>query len=329
MHLVAVGLTISKCDVIIMVSTASNLEKGKLYVLVTAAYNEEKFIENLIRSVVAQTLQPLRWVIVSDGSTDRTDEIVRSYAAECSFIRLHQITEDHPRNFAAQVHAINSGFAQLRDIYFDFVGNLDADITLEPTYFSALLRKFDADPTLGLAGGYVCEKHRGEFLPRKTNNPESVAHAVQLFRLRCWEQLGCIYVPLPFGGPDWLAEVTSRMNGWTVKSFTDLPVHHHRPTGGVEGWLKAEYRLGNLDYAMGAHPLFELFKIVRRLPGRPYIIRPLVRLFAFVEASVRKKGRCVPKELVAFLRREEMARIKIFLRIGRGGGKVTSARRAQ
>ncbi len=102
------------------------------YVLVTAAYNEEGYIENAIKAIVAQTHKPLCWLIVSDGSTDRTDEIVRYYGKCYSFIQLHHISEDHPRNFVAQVHAINTGIARLMAYDFDFIGNLDADITLEP-----------------------------------------------------------------------------------------------------------------------------------------------------------------------------------------------------
>src|ERR1039457_6463309 len=106
------------------------------FVLVTAAYNEEKYIEQTLRSIVAQTLRPAKWIVVSDGSTDKTDEIVKRYASEHDFIQLCRITEDHPRNFAAQVYAINRGLAELKGTGYSFVGNLDADITLEPEYFS-------------------------------------------------------------------------------------------------------------------------------------------------------------------------------------------------
>src|SRR3974390_2336269 len=84
------------------------------YVLVTAARNEEKYIEQTLRSVTSQTVKPVKWVIMSDGSTDRTDEIVSEYAKDYPFVHLSRITEDHPRNFAAQVLAINAGCALLQ-----------------------------------------------------------------------------------------------------------------------------------------------------------------------------------------------------------------------
>jgi glycosyltransferase involved in cell wall biosynthesis len=287
--------------------------RGKRYVLVTAAYNEENYIENLIKSVVAQVHRPMSWVIVSDGSTDRTDEIVNDYARLHDFIRLYRITEDHPRNFVAQVHAINAGFAELRTRDFEFIGNLDSDITLDPTYFSELLARFELDPRLGLAGGYICEVDRGKFRCRSSNSPLSVAHAIQLFRRECLEQIGGVYVPMPFGGPDWQAEVSARLHSWKVQAFTDLSVYHHRPTGAAAGLLKTSYREGLMDHSLGSHPYFELFRVARRLREKPYVLGAMVRLWAFIAASVRRSARPVSEDFVKFLRKYELTRLKNLL----------------
>lgn len=139
------------------------------YVLVTAAYNEEAYIEKTIQSVIAQTVQPLQWAIVSDGSTDRTDEIVLSYAARHPFIRLVRVQEEHARNFAAQVHAINLGCKSLQSLQYRFIANLDSDVSFGPTYFQKLIDKFDRDSNLGLAGGYIFEESKGGFKSRPTN----------------------------------------------------------------------------------------------------------------------------------------------------------------
>jgi glycosyltransferase involved in cell wall biosynthesis len=285
----------------------------KKYVIVTAAYNEEGYIENLIQSVVGQTHRPLRWSIVSDGSTDRTDEIVESYARRYDFLHLHRITEEHPRNFVAQVYAINTGFAQLKGSEYDFIGNLDADITLEPDYFSNLISRFEEDRTLGLAGGYICERNRGVFQSRKANSTLSVAHAIQLFRRDCFEEIGGAYLPMPYGGPDWQAEVNARLHGWKVQAFTDLNVYHHRPTGAVAGRLKTSYREGLMDHSLGSHPCFELFRVMRRVRDRPYIVGAAARLWAFITASVRSKSRPVSREFVNFLRNYELNRLKALL----------------
>ena len=136
---------------IVMATMNSDRPSSNRYVLVTAARNEEKYIEQTLRSVTAQTVKPIEWVIMSDGSTDRTDEIVSAYASEHPFVRLSRITDDHPRNFAAQVMAINAGCEQLRTSAYDFIGNLDADVRFEPRYFETLLQRFAEDDEIGRA----------------------------------------------------------------------------------------------------------------------------------------------------------------------------------
>jgi glycosyltransferase involved in cell wall biosynthesis len=290
-----------------------NMTAHKKYVLVTAAYNEEVYIEKVLRSVVSQSVLPKKWIVVSDGSTDRTDEIVRTYAERYEFIQLHRITERHDRNFAAQVHAINLGFAQLRGMEYDYIGNLDADISLECTYFARLLRRFEMDTHLGLAGGSIYEESHGQFRYRKNNNLRSVAHGVQMFRRECLKALGG-YVPLPYGGPDWHAEVTARMNGWRVEAFADLPAFHHRPTGTAAGLLRYWYRQGLMDFSLGSHPLFEVVKVATRVPRRPYVLGAFARLLGFVWAHCSGDRRPVSGEFVQFLRNEQKKRLRYWLR---------------
>jgi glycosyltransferase involved in cell wall biosynthesis len=280
------------------------------YVLVTAAYNEDRLIEQVLCSIVSQTIPPAKWVIVSDGSTDRTDDIVRRYAAEHDFIQLHRITEDHARNFAAQVNAINCGLSLVNDIDYDFVGNIDADITLEPDYFERLLEKFTQNPKLGLGGGAVYERSgNGSFAERRGNNVTSVAHACQLFRRECFDRMGAAYLPLPYGGPDHHAEIMARMNRWEVASFPELKVFHHRRTGSVGGVLRGWFRQGKMDYSLGTLPLFEFFKLFRRAFMKPYLIGAVARLVGFLHSYWRREGRAIPDDVVLFFRREQRQRM--------------------
>jgi glycosyltransferase involved in cell wall biosynthesis len=284
------------------------------YVLVTAAYNEEKYIEQTLRSIVAQTFRPAKWIVVSDGSIDKTDEIIQSYAAENDFIELCRITEDHPRNFAAQVYAINRGLCQLKGTEYSFVGNLDADITLEPEYFARLLEKFRLNPKLGLGGGSIYERSSsGEFKPRTVSTVTSVAHACQLFRREVFEAIGGSYHALPYGGPDTYAETSVRMKHWQVTSFSDLKVFHHRPTNSAEGVLKGWFRQGKMDYSLGALPAFELFKLLRRVCVPPYVLGSMARFAGFVDSYVRREERQVPDEFMVFLRQEQKQRVINFL----------------
>jgi len=280
------------------------------FVLVTAAYNEAQFIEATIESVIAQSCRPAEWIIVSDASTDRTDEIVRSYTARYGFIRLVRITEDHPRNFAAQVNAINSGIRELVSNQFEYFGNLDADITLTPEYFSLLLDKFASNPRLGLGGGAIHERAAdGCFVSRKRNSVRSVAHACQFFRRECFQSVGGGYFPLPYGAPDVYAEVAARMAGWQVMSFPDLPVHHHRYTGSADHPLRNCFRQGKADYSLGTLPIFELARTVRRSTDRPYLLGSLARLAGFWHSYCVRERRPVSGEFIHYLRTEQAGRI--------------------
>ena len=289
------------------------------YVLVTAACNEGDFIENTIRSVIAQEHRPARWVIVSDNSTDDTDAIVARYAATHSFIRLHRLTEDHPRNFAAQVNAINAGIAQLQGTEYAFIGNLDADISFAPSYFRQVLDKFRQDASLGLGGGFIHEKSAdGIFRSRRTNSLSSVAHAVQLFRRECFKAVGGAYLPLPYGGPDTFAETTARKKGWRVAPFPDLAVLHHRPTGSAGGLLRGWFRQGKMDYSLGTLPLFEVFRILRRVQSKPYVFGAGARLAGFLSCYCRGEHRAVPEEFMTYLRQEQTSRLQSLFRSKRG-----------
>ena len=277
------------------------------YVLVTAAMNEEAFIEYTIRSVIGQALPPVKWIIVSDGSTDRTDAIVASYARNCNYIQLMRRERDGGRSFGSQVLAINAGCDLLQRLDYDFIGNLDADVSFEPDYFEVLVGRFAAWRRLGLAGGWIWEDEGGQFSPRPVNRETSVPHAVQFFKRECFADVGG-YVPFKYGGPDWYACVTARQKGWDMIAFSDLPVRHHKPTLAAEGRLGRGFRQGQMDYSLGSSLDFEAFRCLARV--RPYGVRySLCRLAGFASGYLRKEPRPVSREFVRYLRREERLRL--------------------
>lgn len=162
------------------------------YVLVTPARNEERYIEGTLKSVVQQTVRPLRWVIVSDGSTDRTDEIVGRYSREHSWIELARMPAREERHFAGKVHAFNAGYARLQGLEYDCIGSLDADITFDEGYFEYLLGKLADNPRLGLTGTPFREGNTS--YDYRFVSIEHVSGACQLFRRQCFEEIGG-YVP--------------------------------------------------------------------------------------------------------------------------------------
>lgn len=285
----------------------------------TAAHNEESLIEKTIASVLAQSLRPQRWVIVSDNSIDRTDEIVERYAREYDFIRFLQIRRPSGRSFGSKVIALQKGANLLADVRFDFIGNVDADVSLEPSYFGDLIDRFEQDPRLGLASGFVHEEQDGKFRPRGSNRIDSVPHAAQLLRRECYEAIGG-YAVLPYGGEDWYAQTCAKMDGWRIEAIPALPIFHHRHTGTGSNLMRDRFRLGRLDYSLGSHPLFEVFKCLRRLQEKPRLVGGLTRLAGFCWSYVCRDKRPVSADFVAFLRGEQKTKLSsLFHSRGRQG----------
>ncbi|HYR90307.1 MAG TPA: glycosyltransferase family A protein [Terriglobia bacterium] len=281
------------------------------YALITPARNEEANIESTIRSVISQTLQPERWVIVSDASTDRTDEIVRRYAARHERIQLIRVNDDDsPRSFARQVSATNIGFDAIRSLDCQFVGVLDGDVSFDSRYYERLLEEFRKNPRLGITGGTILEGQDGQYAPRMWNAEQCVAGAIQLFRRQCYEGIGG-YIPLECGGQDAIAIEMARMQGWEVTSFPELGVLHHRRSGtaGTSLW-RSQMRAGKAEYLLGYHPVFQALKCVRRLREKPHGVISLLRFYGYWAASVRRVQSPVPKDVVEYIRRGQMRRLR-------------------
>ncbi len=281
------------------------------YVLITPARDEAKYIELTMKSVVAQTFRPLTWVIVSDGSTDGTDDIVRRYAAENPWIKLVRLPERRERHFAGKVQAFNAGRAELKDLQFDVIGNLDGDVSFGPGHFECLVAKFAEDPRLGVAGSPFRE---GAFqYDYRYSNIENVWGGCQLFRRECFEDIGG-YVPVKGGSIDHIAVVSARMKGWKTRTFQETLCQHHRVMGTAQhGGYAARFRMGAKDYAVGNHPVWELFRMFYQMKQRPYVLGGLALGAGYSWSMVRRVERPVSKELVAFTRGEQMHRLWRFL----------------
>jgi poly-beta-1,6-N-acetyl-D-glucosamine synthase len=203
------------------------------YVLITPARNEADHIAKTLESVVAQTVLPLRWVIVSDGSTDGTDAIVKRFQAGHPWIELVKLPPRSERNFAAKVSAFCAGQGRVQDLAYDVIGNVDGDVSFPPDYFEFLLTKMEAEPQLGVAGTHYVESEFHSFKDSYIN-VNHVNGQIQLFRRACFEQIGG-YQPIKGGGIDWVAVTSARMKGWQTYSFGERVFHHHRVMGTAGG----------------------------------------------------------------------------------------------
>ena len=276
------------------------------YTLVTPARNEAAFLPGVLDSILGQSVRPFKWVIVSDGSTDDTDKLVAIAAKKHAFIALISIKAEARRSFGSKAMAFRRGYEALQDLNFNYIGNLDADVTLESHYYQRILEEMERNPRLGVAGGVVWDKTAYGFR-RTTSSLNHAVGAVQFWRRECFEAVGG-YRPTTVGGVDSLAELTARMKGWETRSFPDLPIYHHKPvdSAGGRAAYRIAYRAGLTEYHIGTHPLFAFFKALRRWRERPVFAGVFIRLFAYGRLWLTGAKRDASDELVAYLKREQM-----------------------
>jgi biofilm PGA synthesis N-glycosyltransferase PgaC len=283
------------------------------YVLITPARNEAAYIELTLKSMASQTVPPVKWVIVSDGSTDGTDDIVKKYTAEHDWIELVRMPERAERHFAGKVHAFNAGRARVDGLPYEIIGNLDADTSFGEDHFEFLLGRFAEQPALGVAGTAFIE---GSSLKYDYNlvNRHDVQGQCQLFRRACFEEVGG-YIPIKNGGIDTIPVYLARMKGWKTWTFTERTYVHHRIAGtGMGSRPGALFRQGKKDSYLGAHPLWEIFRCLYQMKSKPYIASGFLIFAGYAWGSLRERNNPVPVELVAFRKKEQMQRLKGMLK---------------
>jgi glycosyltransferase involved in cell wall biosynthesis len=279
------------------------------YVLITPARNEAAYIELTLKSVVAQTLRPLKWVIVSDGSTDGTDELVRKYAEANPWIELVQMPERKERHFAGKALAVNTGYARMTGLQYEVIGNLDADVSFDPDYFSFLMDRFAKNPRLGVGGTAFREgnlSYNYEFV-----GIEHVSGMCQMFRRECYEAIGG-YPAIRSGGIDLIAVLSARAKGWETRTFVEKTFDHHRTQGGaLHSGLRERLHMGRKDYLLGNHPMWELFRGVYQMKYKPYFVGGFLVLASYWWNLVRGVKRTIPDELMEIRRNDQMKRLKL------------------
>jgi biofilm PGA synthesis N-glycosyltransferase PgaC len=282
------------------------------YVLITPARNEAVFIEQTILAVTNQTVRPAKWVIVSDGSTDGTDELVKKHVYKHPWIELVRMPERAERHFGGKAFAFNAGLDSIRHVPYDVIGNLDADITVDEDHFDFLLNKFAQDKTLGVAGTPFREGNSQ--YDYRFSRKEHVSGACQLFRRECFEMIGG-YVPLKGGGIDLTAVVTARMRGWKTETFTEKFCMHLRPMGKAgPHYLKYTFRSGYGDYMLGIHPVWQFFRSIYQMSAKPLFLSGFLLLAGYFWGMITHPPKPVSKEFVRFRREEQMRWLKDYYR---------------
>lgn len=282
------------------------------YVIISPVRDEEQYIAKTLNSVIGQTIRPVEWIIVDDGSRDQTGRIIDEYAKQYPWIAAIHRT-DRGRRVAGSgvMEAFYSGYERLQCDDWEFIVKLDGDIGLEPDYFESCFQRFASDPTLGICGGVLYCEEDGE-LKLDEHPLFHVRGAIKLYTRSCWTGIGGL---MKNTGWDTVDEVHARMIGLRARSFPDMKVIHYRPTGAAAGVWRDNFKNGYADYVSGYHPVFLAVKCFRRLFQRPYIVKALAHAYGYLSSYIRRMPQVENKELKRYIRTQQLKRL-LFMNTG-------------
>lgn len=257
------------------------------YVIVSPVKDEERYIELTLKSVIHQTLRPLRWLIVDDGSRDRTPEIIESYLANNSFIRLVRHRGAGERKLAfAEVRAFNWGCELIGDLDYDYIVKLDCDLSFGPTYFEEVLKRFRADGRIGIASGVYWEPDQAGAWKEVIMPAYHAAGASKVLRKACFDEIGR-FTPAP--GWDTVDEIRAMHRGWKTLHFRELRMNHHKPEGSSIGAIKNSMMQGEAYYRSGGSKIFFIFKVLHRSQSNPRSLAGAALFWGYLKAILLRK----------------------------------------
>jgi glycosyltransferase involved in cell wall biosynthesis len=275
------------------------------YAVVTPARNEEQNLRRLGEALAAQSLAPAEWVVVDDGSTDSTPEILAALAGAHAWVRPLVRPE------ADRSDLLADGRRKARDLDgflygarslsgpADVVVKVDADVDFDTGFFEALIGRFAADETLGIASGTCYEQEDGAWV-RRTKIEGSVWGATRAYRAECLEDVMAME---PCMGWDGLDEIRAQLRGMRTQTFVDLAFRHHRPEGGRElSSLHQGEALGRASWYMGYRPSYMALRTLYKARREP---AALAMLWGYAAAAARRAPRCPDERLVAELRERQ------------------------
>jgi biofilm PGA synthesis N-glycosyltransferase PgaC len=261
------------------------------YLVISPVKDEQQYVETTLRSMVAQTLRPTRWILVDDGSTDNTAAIIERYVRRHEWISLVRLSGSADRQVGSPVvRAFNAGLEAARSENFEFIVKLDCDLHIPPAYFEQLLARFEQDPRLGIASGVYVEQHNGA--PVAVAMPEyHAAGACKVVRTRCFQEIGGFVASR---GWDTVDEIRAQTLGWHTRHFSDLMFDHLRPEGSARGSLYTSRLHGEVYYLAGGSVMFFLLKVAHRMAiGEPPVLSGLMLLGGYLKPMLLGRKRLV------------------------------------
>lgn len=276
----------------------------KPYLAITPVRDEERFLPGLIESMRAQTVAPTQWIIIDDGSGDRSREIIEAAATDCRWIAPRYLSRDGERKPGGESIIMRFLPRELLQQY-DFIVRFDADLKFGPDYISALLEEFERDPQLGIASGSLYEPHgarwREKVTPRyHTRGPSKV------YSRECFDAIGGLTDGL---GWDTLDGARAMMMGFHTRSFRHIRAYHLRAPGSARGALRGRLDAGRAAFVAGYSPTFMLLRSFRNIFSPPWRSGGLWMLMGFMSAWMGGEEKSADRELVRFIRAQQRRRI--------------------
>ena len=284
---------------------SQKLSKKVKYIIITPVRDEVNYIEKTIASILAQSILPLQWVIVDDGSSDGTSELLDSQISKASWIKvLHRENRGYRAAGGGVMDAFYAGYDTLTDKSWDFIVKLDADLSFSSDYFEQCFKIFDTEPKLGIGGGTVCQLENDQLRVDSVGDPPfHVRGATKIYSRSCWEQIK----PLTKApGWDTIDEVKANFYGWNTRTFSDLNLIQHKPTGGADGSWRNAFKNGRANYITGYHPLFMLAKCAKRVFHKPFILESAALLAGFCTGYLKGMPRVGDAEVIRYLRQQQI-----------------------
>jgi poly-beta-1,6-N-acetyl-D-glucosamine synthase len=273
--------------------------------------NEENYVTNTLEAMVAQKVAPVEWVIVNDGSTDRSAEIVADYCQRYPWIRLLNLAglgDRQPEHYGGHVvdlfyDGLNSSWA--RDI--EFIVKLDCDVSFNAGFFEKIFEVFRQNPKLGITSGISFALQDGVLAEERSAACHTLG-ATKVYRKRCFDEIGGLVRSMGWDGID---EIKARMRGWEAWPIRELIVLHHRPEGAALGLLASGVERGKGSYFMGYHPVFMIARALGRMLRPALVVDGIGMLLGYFGSLCRCEPRIPDAEFVQYLRKHQIR--KLFL----------------
>jgi biofilm PGA synthesis N-glycosyltransferase PgaC len=274
------------------------------YSLVTPLRNELTNLKRLARCLSAQTVLPMAWVLVDNGSTDGTLAEIDRLRAEHTWIETIRVPgTERAIPGAPIVRAFHKGLEELdrRSTRTDVVVKLDADVSFDDRHFEALLAAFAQDPKLGIAGGVCLEREENDGEWRTTHvTGDHVRGAVRAYRREVLEAV----LPLPeHVGWDGVDELKAAVLGWRTAIVASISFKHHRKVGARDGASHRRFiAQGSGAYFMGYRFGYLTLRALHHARRHP---AALAMVWGYLAAAARRGPRFADPDVRRYLRQQQ------------------------